>query len=1030
MTMEKIEKSELEFEKEVIEYLTQIGGVKQWEYRKEIKTTEQLWNNFKSILERNNRSRLDGPLTETEFKQVQSRIINLKSPYEAGQFLYGVNGVSEIDITLDNDETKYLTVFDQAQVGGGNTVYEIVNQIERPRIVDGKQNRRFDITLLINGLPIIQIELKKVMKSSKEALNQIEQYIAERQFSDIFSTIQILVAMTPHDIKYMANTKREDFNRAFAFNWQDEKTAAPIRSWKTFADKVLSIPMAHDLSTRYMILDGKKNKESIKVMRPYQVYATKRVLDKIKKYDFNYGENKLGYIWHTTGSGKTITSFKTAWLASRLPNVSKVIFLVDRIALTNQTVDAYKAYDPIAGFEGKTGVIADTANIKDLHNKLIKKSDKNIIVTSIQKMSRYVKRKNLKELKDNILFIVDEAHRSTGDGTENQGMLEEIRKAIPTAAWVGYTGTPKFPETRIIFGDILHAYTIKEAISDKNVLGFNVEFKETIEAPSDPTEEEIDDNIKSSVYDTSSEHVELVVKDIFDNWNRRSVNRKYNALLTVHVGGNKPSIPRAIEYFNKFMEENDRRKPEERLKVAISFSLDTSNSATMLNTNENLHKAIKIYNSMFNTSYDMSTVREYTDDFARRLNKTSDDREYLDLGIVVDQLLTGFDAPELNTLYVDRTLKGSNLIQAYSRTNRIHNEIDKPWGNIINYRWARQNEEEMNKSLAIYSNSQSAAEQQSIEELKKGNRESGVLSKSRSEVVNELKETVKKLSEMTSKFTRIPRSENEQELMIETLQNYNKLVSQYKQITNVYGQFDDELVIDNEFITNDEDFTFYYEIGISPDDEIRLTTVLAEELKDRKAKRENIDISQINLNMVHIHDVNINYDYLTELIAKMADEIQENRDEEARKTREYIDIEISKVDDIKEKTKYREFADKIINREFKFDQYPAPRDNYSINAAMEKSQKETNLKKIVNFIRKWGIDNCILPKDLSVLINKHRYGEEDLDKMGELTSLLNSAKNDYPELAHEEISKLSWIKYRNEFRKAFYEIADEIKKGE
>lgn len=1037
MTREDIRKSEEEFEREVIEYLQQIGEVKQWEYKKEIKTSEQLWNNFKIILENNNRARLKRPLSETEFKQVQSTISNLNSPYEAGQFLYGVNGVSEINIISDDGESIHLTVFDQAQVGGGNTVYQIVNQIERPKIVDGKQDRRFDVTLLINGLPIIQMELKKIMKNSREALNQIEQYIAERQYSDIYSTTQILVAMTPNDIKYMANVTIEQFNTAFAFNWQDENTANPVRSWKTFCDKVLSIPMAHDLATRYMILDGTKNKKSIKVMRPYQVYATKRVLDSIKKYDFKHSDGKLGYVWHTTGAGKTVTSFKTAWLASRLPNVDKVVFLVDRIALTNQTFLDYDAYDPTSyskdNDKKRSGVIAETHNVRDLHKKLTKKSDSNIIVTSIQKMSRYVKGKYFKKLDEKILFIVDEAHRSTVDGTEknkdeNQGMLESIRKAIPNAAWIGYTGTPKFPETSIIFGNILHTYTIKEAISDKNVLGFNVEFKETIEAPSNPTAEDIDDNIKASVYDTSTKHVELVVKDIFDNWNRRSVNRKYNGMLTVHVGGNRPSIPRAIEYYNKFMEENEKRAPENRLKVGISFSLDTTNSSTMLYTNESLHKAIKTYNSIFNTSFDMSSVKEYTEDFATRLNKTADDRKYLDLGIVVDQFLTGFNAPELNTLYVDRILKGSALIQAYSRTNRIHHEIDKPWGNIINYRWPIQNEEEMNKSLAIYSNRQSAAEQQSIDVMKEGNRKSGILSKDRSEVVREYRELVRKLSEWTSNFTRIPRSEKEQDLMFEQMQTYNKLASQYKQITSENRKIDSDTV-DNDRVA-ENDYSFYYEIGITPEEEIILTTVLAEELKEKRAKRENIDISQVNLNMIHIHDVNINYDYLTELIARMADEIRNNQYEEARKTREDIYVEISKSENIKEKADYREFSDKIFNREFEFDQYPAPTDNYSISIAMEKSRKDTNIKKITVFIRKWGLDNAIIPRDLSALIDKHRFREEDLDKMGELSQLLNLARNDYPELADEDIAKLSWIRYRNQLRKAIYDLADEIKKGE
>lgn len=455
--------SELQFEQKVIEHLTKIGGVKQWEYRKDIKTTEQLWKNFKNILEKNNSKKLKHKqLSPTEFNQVKKVISEITTPYQAGQFLYGVNGYSQVEIDLDIGEHVFLTVFDQDKVGGGDTVYQVVNQIERPKVVDGKPNRRFDVTLLINGLPIIQIELKKDFHSTSEALNQMEQYIAEKQYGDIFSTLQILIAMTPYDIRYMANTTLDKFNRAFAFRWQDEKDAKPISSWETFADKVLSIPMAHDLATRYMVLDGTKNKESIKVMRPYQVYATKRVLDKIGKYDFSYDDGRLGYVWHTTGSGKTITSFKTAWLASRSPKVSKVIFLVDRVALTNQTADAYRAYDPVAGFEGKTGVVNDTANVSDLHRKLTKKSDKNIIVTSIQKMSRYVSRASFKPLKGNILFIVDEAHRSTGDGSDNAGMLESIRKAIPNSAWVGYTGTPKFPETRLIFGDILHAYTIKK----------------------------------------------------------------------------------------------------------------------------------------------------------------------------------------------------------------------------------------------------------------------------------------------------------------------------------------------------------------------------------------------------------------------------------------------------------------------------------------------------------------------------------------------------------------------------------------
>ncbi|WP_336078118.1 type I restriction endonuclease subunit R [Paenibacillus sp. 203] len=1014
--------SELAFEIEVIDYLTKIGGVKQWEYKKDIKTTEQLWDNFKTILEQNNRARLDEPLSVTEFNQVKKIITSIESPYQAGQFLYGVNGVSEIEVDLDNGKHVFLTVFDQAQVGGGNTVYQVVNQIKRPKVMDGKPNRRFDVTLLINGLPIIQIELKKALHSTTESLNQMEQYIAEKQYSGIFSTLQILIAMTQFDIRYMANTPLKSFNRAFAFNWQNAEDARPIRSWKTFADKVLSIPMAHDLATRYMVLDGTKNKESIKVMRPYQVYATKRVLDKVRKFDFKYDDGKLGYIWHTTGSGKTITSFKTAWLASRLSNVDKVVFLVDRIALTNQTADAYKAYDPVAGFEGKTGVVGDTANISDLHRKLTKKSDKNIIVTSIQKMSRYVARDSFKPLNENILFIVDEAHRSTGDGTENEGMLETIRKAIPNSAWVGYTGTPKFPETREIFGELLHAYTIKEAIADKNVLGFNVEFKETIEAPEDPTEDDIDDNVRGSVYDYSPEHVNLVVKDIFDNWKKRSNDRKYNALFTVHVGGNKASTPRAMEYFDKFAEENANRPADKRLKVAVSFSADTSNSIHQLKTNENLHRAIKAYNAMFGTAFDMTTVKAYTDDLARRLSKTADDRNYLDLVIVVDQLLTGFDAPEMNTLYIDRTLKGGNLIQAYSRTNRMHNLVDKPWGNVVNYRWPEQNEYEMNKAFAIYSNRASADEQLSLEDLKEGNEASGIISKPFSKVQAEMQEVIKKLSTLTDDFVQLPPSEKAQDEVFENLKEYNRLLSQLKQ----YTEDDDK----NPISAYDNPEEFYERLGITEEQEVILTTVIAGELKERRAKREDIDISQVNLSMVHIHDVTINYDYLIDLIARMADEVHANDIVKAESTRDEIHLEIAKSDNEKEKSKMRNFVSKIFSKEFEFDNYPAPRSVEKMNQAMDKAQKDTNIQLVTNFIRIWGLDNSTKPKELENLIKKHRLGQEDMDKQGELTAIMNDARADYKEIAAEKIAELTWVRYRIEFRKAFYEMADEIKKGE
>lgn len=1023
--------TELQFENEVINYLTQIGGVKQWEYVPEINTTEQLWSNFKKIVEQNNRAKINRELSDVEFNQIKKQISDINTPYQAGQFLYGTNGVSQVEIYLDNkDKPVYLTIFDQSQVGGGSTVYQIVNQIQRPKIIDGKQNRRFDVTLLINGLPIIQIELKATMHTATEALNQMEQYIAEKQFSDIFSTLQVLVAMTPFDIRYMANTTLEKFNRAFAFNWQDEQTAQPIRSWKEFSDKVLSIPMAHELATRYMILDGTKNKESIKVMRSYQVYATKRVLDQVSKYRFDYGSNKLGYVWHTTGSGKTITSFKTAWLASRLPNIDKVIFLVDRIALTNQTVDAYRAYDPSSFYEGSTGVVGETQNVGDLHNKLTKKTNKNIIVTSIQKMSKYVKSNRFKKLDSNILFIVDEAHRSTGESQSGQGMLQDIRNAMPRAAWVGYTGTPIFEregkidgrETRLIFGDLIHAYTIKEAIADKNVLGFNVEFKETIKAPENPTEDDIDDAIKSSIYDTSEEHVQLVVKDIFDNWRQRSSNRKYNALFTVHVGGGGASIPRAMEYYRAMLKENENRPENDQLRIGISFSADSSNSDSMLSTNNSLHEAIINHNRMFNTVFDMSKVTEYNEDLARRLNKTADDKQFLDLVIVVDRLLTGFDAPELNTLYIDRTLKGQNLIQAYSRTNRIHNPNTKPWGNVVNYRWPEQNEKEMKQAFATYSNRQSANYQLSDEEITKILEGSGIVSRPFVEVKDDLKDVIKQLDILTSHFINPPASEQKQDETFELLKQYNRLMGQLKQYTK------DEN--DNPISAYDNQEEFYKMLGITEDQEIMLTVVIAEQLKGLKATKENIDISQVDLEMIHVHDVKINYDYLVELIAKMAEEVQANKMDEAKETKKEIELEIAKSESENERRKMSDFTEKVFSKEYTFNQYPVTRDVDTMNAIIQEVHEQKIIEMADEFINYWGLENNIKPKGLIELIKHHKIGEDDLDRQGEINVIMNLARGDYQVIAEPSVRALSWIKYRAQFREAIRAFADQIKREE
>ncbi|WP_025721214.1 type I restriction endonuclease subunit R [Paenibacillus polymyxa] len=1065
--------TENQFETELIQYLTSgtiveqehpegtgnfdikessagyIVKTKLWKYEPHIKSTEQLWNNFKAILEQHNQNTLDHPLSVVEFNQVKKIISDIQTPYEAGQFLYGLNGVSQIEIDLDDGRHVFLTVFDQKQIGAGDTVYQVVNQIKRPSVITGKGECRFDTTLLINGLPIIQIEEKRDTRNVDEALNQMQQYAADHQYRDIFSTLQILVAMTPNNVKYMANTTADKFNKDFAFNWQRKSDNTIVRNWKEFADSMLSIPMAHQMATNYMILDGTKNKQTLKVMRPYQVYATQNVIEGLKRSDFELGTHKIGYIWHTTGSGKTITSFKTAWLASRMPKVDKVVFVVDRIALTKQTNENYKAYDPDAT-EDTFGSVQNTDNTTDLSRKL-KSKDNSIIVTSVQKLDTLVKRKTFQAPDKNIVFIVDEAHRSTGGDS-----FKNIQKAFKKSAWVGYTGTPMFDETTTglrtedIFGPLLHAYTIREAIADRNVLGFKVDFETTIdekqmkeqylpafyrerypnwneeriqEKINNLSQEDMDDAVEPSFYDENSDHIKLVVQDIFKNWRNRSNEGKYNALFTTHVGGGKASTPMAMMYFKEFQRVNEENKMNggQTLKVAVTFSQNTSNNDSMLATNQGLYDAITAYNAEFGTSFGMDDVSGYTQDVTSRLNKSVTDRNFLDLVIVVDQLLTGFDAPELNTLYVDRTLKGAGLIQAYSRTNRIADMQEKPWGRVVNYRWPAQNEKLMNKALAVYANKDSAI--LSEEEQRESNQKDGIIAKPFEDVFNGVKEVVGKLGSLTTDFQQLPPSEKKKDKMLDLLREYNRGMAKLKQYDP--DEVDGEKV---GFNYDDRD-ELIEKLGMTSDQEKMLTTVLTNELKSHIAKEKKIPLYQIELRMTHVKDIRVDYDYLTELVERLLNEVHEGKDEEAKETQEKINQFANGLDDRNYATKIMNAATAIIKGHFP----PAGSDfKYPVKLSDSEHiiQQANNVsldRRFLDFRVKWGITDIITSAQMRELFSRHRYGEKDLDDTGQIRDIIAQASSDYMTLAHDEnVQSLARMKYRNGLRDAIYELADEL----
>ncbi|MCI1901766.1 MAG: HsdR family type I site-specific deoxyribonuclease [Bifidobacteriaceae bacterium] len=1032
--------SESEFEDQLIQYLQTVGNTKQWTYVPQIKTIEQLWDNFKRILERNNQDKLGSnpTLSTQEFAQVRKVITDLRSPYDAGRFLYGMNGVTQVEVNRDEVDPAtgtdhiFLTIFDQDQVGAGNTVYQIANQIEMPAYYKDRKDRRYDVTLLINGLPIIQIEEKAEGHDAKEALNQMHQYIAENLYSGIFSTLQILVGMTPYDARYMANTDTDSFNEAFAFRWQREDDSKPVYDWREFVSSMLSIPMAHEMSTRYMILDGARSHKRLMVMRPYQVYATRRVLDALKKHDFSLGTKEIGYVWHTTGSGKTVSSFKTAWLASRLPNVSKVVFVVDRVALTSQTYENYIAYDPDTDDENNGGVVSDSSNTGVLAAKLRSKQRKDsIIVTSIQKLGKLAAWENFNAPDQNIVFIVDEAHRST-----NGDMLPAIKKRFPKSAWVGYTGTPVFEEelTRKAFGNLIHAYTIREAITDHNVLGFNVDFERTlgdseirekllpevlsVQYPQWTNEqidskiariepEEVDRLIDSGVYDENPDHVTAVVKNIIGHWKSRSVRGKYSALLTTHEGGNKTSARMALQYFDEFQRVNNElvERGEQPLAVAVTFSWSSDNSDGQLEKNEGLRRAMKFYNEAFGTSFDDKTVDQYFADVTARLAGKVDGPK-LDIVIVIDQLLTGFDAPMVNTLYVDRTLSGASLIQAYSRTNRIH-AADKPWGTIVNYRWPETSKRLMDQALKVYSNRNSADSQDSLP-IDDGS----VIAEEFSAAVVKTREIVNEIAELTGVFEEIPPSENAQEQLMKAIQQYNSKVAALKQ----YKDFD-----------YDHPEELLKKLGITKEQETWMTTTAWYQLRDTDVAEKVIDLSDLDFHVESVMEVKVNYDYLEDLLAQLLNEVNEGVPaEQADETLARLNSAADQLEDRRLAEQVKSTASSVRSGTTRSGSYPAT--SHDAGKTVHEYSEDSKRQEILKFKREWGLVDVIMANELiNAMIKRHVPNKDDFNLAGELMELTKEASEYYKTDAESSaVREFSKVKYHNKFREAFKAFADRL----
>ena len=725
---------ESDFEAAVIHELRQRG----WGDADIIKNPSEadLLANWKQILFENNRGvdRLNEvPLTDSEMQQVMEQITALRTPLKLNGLING----KTVSITRDNpaDALHFgkevsLKIYDRHEIAAGQSRYQIVQQ---PKYARGSQllnDRRGDLLLLINGMPVIHIELKKSGVSVGQAYNQIQKYSREGIFTGLFSLIQIFVAMEPAEALYFANPGPDgQFNKDYAFHWADFNNE-PINDWKTFTSSLLSIPMAHQLIGFYTVAD--ESDGVLKVMRSYQYYAAHAISDKVAKADWKNPNRLGGYIWHTTGSGKTMTSFKSAQLIANSRDADKVVFLLDRIELGTQTLKAYR------NFAGDGNEVQATEHTGVLVKKLKSTAPADtLIVTSIQKMSRLkdeeggLKAHDLDTMRaKRVVFIVDECHRSTfGD------MLIDIKKSFSGAVFFGFSGTPiqrenvrKDNTTTDVFGDELHRYSIADGIRDRNVLGFDPyqvltyrdrDLRQAValekakattvgEALANPAKKKvfnsymndvpmaghrdasgiyqagIEDHLPNTQY-SRDEHQNAVVQDIADNWVTLSQDSKFHAIFAT------ASIPEAITYYRLL------KATCPQLNITTLFDPHISDDDTGGGTDPafktaGLVEILADYNTMYGQKFDLGAHANFKKDLAARLAHKkpyqrieAEPSKQLDLLIVVNQMLTGFDSKWVNTLYLDKLLEFENIIQAFSRTNRLFGP-DKPFGTIRYYR--------------------------------------------------------------------------------------------------------------------------------------------------------------------------------------------------------------------------------------------------------------------------------------------------------------------------------------------------------
>lgn len=868
-----------------------------------INNEEELKNNFRNELFEHNKSKLNGePFTDKEFERVL-RHVEGKSVFQSAMVLR-----DKFILEREDGSELYIEFFDTKNWCKNRF------QVTTQTTVVGKYTNRYDVTLLINGLPLVQIELKRRGLDLKEAFNQINRY-KKHSYQGLYRYLQVFVISNGVDTKYFANSDKEILF-SHTFFWSDENNKR-ISNLKEFAETFLDKRFISKVIARYMIIN--ETDKLLMVMRPYQIYAVEALVNRALE------TNNNGYIWHTTGSGKTLTSFKSSQILAGEPNIKKVFFLVDRKDLDSQTLSEFNKFEP------------DSVDITDRTSTLVKQIkdiNRPLIVTTIQKMANAIKNEKYSKIMekykdDRVVFIIDECHRSQfGD------MHKAINKHFENAQYFGFTGTPRFFENRSqegrvtadLFETCLHTYLIKDAINDGNVLGFSVEYIRTFRGDFDEN-----DDTKVSAIDTeevimSDERIELVADHILQNHNAKTRNKEYTAIFTVR------SIEMLVKYYDKFKELNHD------LKIAgiFSFGANEESEGKDEHSRDSLERMITDYNKMFDCNYSTDTFSSYFSDVSKKV-KTAN----IDILIVVNMFLTGFDSKTLNTLYVDKNLRYHDLVQAYSRTNRVLSE-KKPYGNVVCYRNLKKNTDD---ALKLFSQTETT---------------DVVLMENYDYYLNLWKSELNKLKNLTPTPQDVDSLESEEDK--------KKFILAFRELSKVLIKL--ETFVDFEFEEK--------ELGINQqeyqDFKSKYFTIYDSVRRGEDQKTSVLIDIDFGIELMHTDKINVGY------ILDLIKDIDLSDNESKAKDIQKIITELDRADNEELRLKVdllKEFLNKVV---------PDLGSEDSIDEAYEEFEKVKREEDVYNFSNDIGLDKCSIKEHISEyeysgIINRQELSEEIKEKL-------------------------------------------------